>query len=105
MCSLRDAAKDLAELQTRVVALSLDDVVSQKKFAQEQHLDFPLLSDPDGSATAKFGALMDGKPYANRVTFVVDGKGVVRAVDRAVKVDSHGQDLAAAVRKLQAEGK
>jgi peroxiredoxin len=48
---------------------------------------------------------MTGKPYANRVTFVVDPKGVVRAIDRSVKVDSHGQDLVAVIKKLQSETK
>jgi len=105
VCSLRDAAKDLEALKTRVVALSLDDVAAEKAFVVEQKLNFPLLSDPDASATTKYGALMSGKPYANRVTFVVDPKGVVRAIDRSVKVDSHGQDLVAAIKKLQAEEK
>lgn len=101
MCSLRDAAKELAAVHANVLALSLDDVASEKKFVQEQQLAFPILSDPDGSATAKFGVLMEGKPYANRVTFVVDPKGVVRHVDRSVKVESHGQDLVAVIRGLQ----
>lgn len=105
MCSLRDAAKDLEALKAHVVALSLDDVASQKAFVAAEKLTFPLLSDPDGSATAKFGALMTGKPYANRITFVVDGTGIVRAIDRSVNVDSHGQDLVAVIKKLQAQSK
>ena len=80
MCSLRDAAKDLGAIKVNVIALSLDDVVTQKKFAGEQQLNFPLLSDSDASATAKYGVLMEGKPYANRVTFVIDPQGVVRLV-------------------------
>jgi peroxiredoxin len=48
---------------------------------------------------------MADRPYANRVTFLVDDKGVVRAVDRSVKVDSHGQDLVAMIKKLQSESK
>ncbi len=92
-------------MKTRVVALSLDDVVSQKDFANAEKLNFPLLSDPDGGATAKFGSMMTGKPYANRVTFIVDPKGVVRAVDHGVTVDSHGADLVAVLKKLQADAK
>ena len=105
MCSLRDAAKDLESLKSAVFALSLDDVQSQKKFVAEQQLSFPLLSDPDASATAKFGVLMEGKPYANRVTFVIDDKGVVRLVERNVQVATHGADLVTAIRKLQSESK
>ena len=36
---------------------------------------------------------MEKRPFARRVTFVLDDKGVVRHVDQAVKVDTHGADL------------
>ena len=81
--------------------MSLDDVASQAEFVKQQELNFPLLSDPDGSATARLGAMMAGKPYANRVTFVVDDAGVLRRIDAGVKVDSHGKDLVEAIRALK----
>jgi len=85
----------------RVFGLSLDDVASQAEFVKQQELNFTLLSDPDGSATARLGALMKDKPYAARVTFLIDDKGVLRQVDRSVQVDSHGKDLVEAIRKLR----
>ena len=81
--------------------MSLDDVASQAKFVEQQKLNFPLLSDPDGSASARLGVLMPDKPYANRITIVIDEKGVVRLVDKGVKVDSHGKDLVEAIRALK----
>ena len=81
--------------------LSLDDVRSQAEFVKQQKLNFPLLSDPDGSAAGRFGVLMEGKPYTNRITIVVDDKGVVRLVETKVNVDSHGKDLVEAIRKLK----
>ena len=81
--------------------MSLDDVASQGKFVKEQSLNFPLLSDPDGSASARLGVLMADKPYTNRFTIVVDDKGVVRAVDTGVKVESHGRDLVEAIQNLK----
>jgi peroxiredoxin Q/BCP len=81
--------------------MSLDDVASQGKFVKEQSLNFPLLSDPDGSASARLGVLMADKPYTNRFTVVVDDKGVVRAVDTGVKVESHGRDLVEAIQNLK----
>jgi peroxiredoxin Q/BCP len=101
VCSLRDAAKDLEALKVRVLGLSLDDVAAQRRFAEGQKLAFTLLSDPDGSAAAKYGVLAPGGRYAQRVTFVVDPAGVVRLVDRAVDVSSHGSDLVTAIRRLQ----
>jgi peroxiredoxin Q/BCP len=101
VCSLRDAAKDLESLKVRIFGISLDDVASQKHFAEGQHLGFHLLSDPDGSVAAKYGVLAEGGRYAQRVTFVIDPEGVVRLVDRAVDVSSHGSDLAAKIKELQ----
>jgi peroxiredoxin len=45
--------------------------------------------------------MMKDKPYTNRVTFVIDDKGVLRHVDTAVKVDSHGKDVVEVVKKLK----
>ena len=81
--------------------MSLDDVKSQAEFVKQQELKFPLLSDPDASASARLGVLMEGKPYTNRITIVVDDKGIVRLVDTGVKVESHGKDLVEAIKKLK----
>lgn len=99
MCSLRDAASELDALDVKILGLSLDDVQAQKKFADEQNLAYPLLSDPDGSVAAKYGVL--GRGFANRVTFVVDPAGKVRWVDRQVDVNRHGAALAERIRELQ----
>lgn len=82
-------------------ALSLDDVSSLKEFAKAQKLEFKLLSDPDGSAAGKFGAMMDKRPFAKRVTFVIDPEGVLRHVDESVDVTKHGSDLVSVIKKLQ----
>ena len=81
--------------------MSLDDVASQARFVEEQKLNFPLLSDPDGSASARLGVLMPDKPYTNRITVVIDDRGVVRLVDKGVKVGSHGKDLVEAIRAMK----
>ncbi len=86
----------------RVFGISLDDVASQKQFHEAQKLNYPLLSDPDGSVAAKFGALPPGAKWTQRVTFVVDPEGVVRHVDRGVAVATHGADLLAVVSRLVA---
>ena len=87
----------------RILGASLDDVASQKKFATEHGLAYPLLSDPDGSVAAKYGVLAGGGRFAARVTFVVDPRGTIREVVEDVGVDTHGADLAAKIRALQAE--
>ena len=74
---------------------------SQAAFAKEQELNFRLLSDPDGSAAAKYGAARPERPYARRLTFVIDENGVLRHIDDEVDVKQHGADLAALIRKLR----
>ena len=81
-----------------MLGISLDSVVAQAEFAKAQKLDYPLLSDPDGSVAAKYGVLMAEKGIARRVTFLVDDKGVLRCIDDHVDVEHHGADL---VRKLK----
>lgn len=81
----------------------MDDVASQAAFAKEQELQFPLLSDPDGSVAAKYRVLrsMRGMSMASRVTFIIDDAGILRAIDNKVDVSNHGSDLAKLIAGLQ----
>ncbi|MFG0318667.1 MAG: peroxiredoxin [Planctomycetota bacterium JB042] len=103
VCSLRDAAADFEGLDVEVHGLSLDDVANQATFHEEQELNFPLLSDPDGSASAKYGVLPEGARWTRRVTVVIDPEGIVRHVAEKVDVTNHGADLVALVERLAAE--
>ncbi len=89
-------------MNAELYGLSTDDVVSQAKFVKAQELNFPLLSDPDGSFARKYGVLWRGS-LTRRVTFVIDPKGVLRAIDTEVDVKRHGRDLVELLRKLQVQ--
>ena len=78
----------------KVFGASLDDVKSQAAFHSAQKLNFPLLSDPDGSLATKYGVLPSGARFAARKTFVIDREGVLRHVDDKVDVLKHGAALA-----------
>ena len=90
------------QLGSRIYGISLDDVKTQASFHEAQKLSFALLSDPDGSVARKYGVYL-ARGFANRVTFVIDPKGVLRHVDQSVAVDSHGRDLIATLTRLKAE--
>lgn len=81
--------------------ISLDSVGDQAKFHERESLNFPLLSDPDGSAATKYGALEKGKSWTNRVTYIIDEKGVLRGIVEDVNVATHGADLMERVRDLR----
>ncbi len=81
--------------------MSLDSVEDQALFHADQELNFPLLSDPDGSAAAKLGVLPEGARWTKRVTLVIDEKGILRAIDDQVQVATHGDDLVDLVQDLR----
>lgn len=101
MCSLRDVATIFDDLGVQIYGASLDSVADQAKFHEQQELTFPLLSDPDGSVAAKYGVLPDGASWTARVTFVIDPKGVLRAIDDKVQVASHGEDVIELIESLR----
>ena len=92
---------ELDGLNTIVYGISLDTVGAQAAFVEQQELNFQLLSDPDGSAVAKYDVLHESKRYSSRVTFVIDKKGVLRHIDDEVSVKTHGSDVVKLVRDLQ----
>lgn len=53
----------------------MDDVATQKKFAESLKLPFPLLADPKGTMAKAFGVEKGG--YADRVTFVIAPNGKI----------------------------
>ena len=75
MSALRDAIERFAGKNAQVLGVSMDDLDTQKRFAQSLNLPFPLLADPKGEAAEAYG--VKNGAYANRVTFVIDPDGKV----------------------------
>ena len=83
----------------KVIGCSLDDVVAQAQFAEDERLEYDLLSDPDGGAAKKYDVL--GGRFAKRVTFVIDEEGIVRHIEKKVLAVSHGTDVVEIVKGLR----
>ncbi len=89
-----------------VLGISPDSLVSHGKFAEKLGLSFPLLSDPDHVACAKYGVWVEKNMYGRkfwgvqRSTFLVDGVGKVARVWPKVKVKGHVAEVLDAVRSL-----
>ena len=79
-CRFRDAYQDLRGLDADVVGISSDPPDSHRRFSERHGLPFRLLSDPDGSARRAFGTGRTLGILDARVTYVVDGDGVIRHV-------------------------
>jgi thioredoxin-dependent peroxiredoxin len=88
-----------------IVGVSLDTVDSHVQFCTKENLTFKLLSDPEHVAVEKYGSLgAFGKmQVANRNTFLIDPKGVIRKVYLNVspKVNEHSKEVLAELDELQ----
>jgi peroxiredoxin len=108
LCTFRDGMVQFNELKAQVLAISVDSPFAQKAFADQNGLNFTLLSDFNREAVRKFGiedpkfvnGLLPG--VAKRSVFVLDTNGTVtyRWVSDNPGVEPNYQEVEAAVRKL-----
>ena len=84
MCALRDRMNRFNSLNAQVLGISVDPPFSQKVWAENNGLNFPVLSDFNRQAVNLYGiplqdlAGMEGYVAAKRAVFVLDKGGVVR---------------------------
>jgi alkyl hydroperoxide reductase subunit AhpC len=77
---LSKRAPELAALGAAVVAVSVDDLDTHRRWIAEQlgPLAVPLAADPTKENARAWGVLLEDEGVAARATFVVDPAGVVR---------------------------
>ena len=80
-------------------AASTDDAETNRKFAESLGLDYPILSDPTKETARTYGVLQGD--YANRHTFYIGKDGRILFVDREVKPQSAGDDVAKRLEALK----
>jgi peroxiredoxin Q/BCP len=97
-CAFRNLADQFAQLDTVVIGISTDKLSAQQQFTAKERLSFPLYADADHQAANSFGVMMAGQPYARRVTFVIDKKGIIRKVYQRVDPASHPEQVLKFVR-------
>lgn len=67
---------------TQVFGVSTDNTPSQRKFAEELKVTFPMLSDfTTRQASKDYGVLMADRGIANRTTFVIDKEGKIQHIE------------------------
>ena len=76
---LRDNWPDLAPDDSQLLAVSCDPVFCLRAFAEDEGLEFPLLSDfwPHGAVSSSYGAFDRARGCPTRSTFVIDRTGLV----------------------------
>ena len=106
LSSLRDKQKEFDDLNTQILAVSVDAAEGekgQKAFAEQWKLTFPLLPDTSRALSKLFGAAQTDKQLAARMSVFVDKTGVVRWVDTDVHVATHGADALEKIRAAKAQ--
>ncbi|GGM85348.1 peroxiredoxin [Streptomyces fuscichromogenes] len=80
LCELRDNLPRFEDRGTQLLAVSNDSIHTLRVFAEQEGLEYPLLSDfwPHGETSSAYGVFDDAKGCAVRGTFVIDKEGVVR---------------------------
>ena len=67
---------------TQVIGVSMDSFASNKRFAQDLGLTFPVLSDWNRTVVKAYGLLNKKTGYSSRATFVIDRDGIIRHIDQ-----------------------
>jgi thioredoxin-dependent peroxiredoxin len=81
---------------------STDPLDDNAGFAEKEHADFPILSDPTKEVARKYGVLgLVG--FANRWTYYIGKDGALLAIDKSIKPGTSAEDLAAKLGELGVE--
>lgn len=98
-CDFRDNLNSLAGAGYQVVGVSKDEPAANAQFAEQEGLNFPLLSDPDLAVHRAYGAWGEKSMYGKtstgtiRSTFVIDEDGAVMLPLYNVKAAGHVASL------------
>jgi peroxiredoxin Q/BCP len=87
--------------------ISVDDAETNRKFAEQEQADFPMLSDPEKNVATAYGVLSPVNParpdaprLARRWTFYIGPDGTIRYIDKAISTATAGEDLAKRLAEL-----
>ncbi len=106
-CEFRDNIFAFNKLGAVILGISVDDVASQKQFAEEHSLHFTLLADSTKETAKSYGVLRSAlgiMEIAARETFIIDPQGRVAKHYTAVDPKGHSQAVLADLKSLQAKG-
>ena len=99
-CDFRDSLPRFEDVDAVILGVSADDVESHRAFRRKYDLNFPLLADPDGRVSDRYGVwgerMVHGAPLMGieRSTFLIDEDGRVERVWRGVSPEGHAEMLA-----------
>ena len=102
----RDSLAAFEAANTTIVGASKDSVKRHNNFVEKQSINFPLVSDEDGTLCEAYGVWKEkmnyGKTYMGieRSTFLIDKEGKIAEIWRKVRVKEHAAKVLEAVEAL-----
>lgn len=83
LCSMRDNLKIYESLDATPIGISVDSLYTLKKYKEDYHLNFPLLSDFNKEVSILYGCIYDlfnygMKGVSKRSAFLIDKQGIVQ---------------------------
>jgi thioredoxin-dependent peroxiredoxin len=101
-CEFRDNIFAFEDIGATVVGVSLDDVSSQKEFADKYSLPFPLLSDAQQEVATQYGVLTSFRDMAvaSRQTFLIDPAGNIAKHYEQVDPETHTLEVLADLKAM-----
>ena len=97
--SLAEHGDMLKQYDVAYFMISVDPLDENTAFAEQQHADFPLLSDPTKKTADAYGVL-GAMGIANRWTFYIGKDGTIQSIDKNVNPATSAEDVAAKLHEL-----
>ncbi len=103
-CDFRDNFATFTQQGIDIFGISKDNIKAHKKFKDKYALPFTLLVDAKADVCEAYGVVdkksMFGKTFLGitRSTFLIDEKGIIRAIWRKVKVPGHVEQVLVSVK-------
>jgi glutaredoxin-dependent peroxiredoxin len=99
LCGVRDNIANYNAVNAVVFGISVDSPQSLRKFREEQHFNFELLSDFNKEVSPAYGAMyetfgLEMRGVSKRAAFVIDTEGVIRyaeVLENAGEVPNFGK--------------
>jgi peroxiredoxin Q/BCP len=87
MSAFRDQVRKFADAHAQVLGISMDDLATQKRFADSLKLPFPLLADPKGTVTRAYDVEDPEDHLPKRVTFVITDRKIAKVLEGKDAID------------------
>ena len=92
-----DLKNDFLKYNAEIIGISADNQDSHDSFCSEKSINYTLLSDPNGTISAKYGSWIP--PFSDRNTFLISPEGKIRYRWISVLPINHAKEVLNVLKK------